>query len=65
MYFRLGADENNIRRGLTGISFLQARGCGKAIGVSLDEPLPGKKYIKNRKVYIFNPRSWTADDFKL
>lgn len=63
MFFRLGTDEYLIRQDLVGESFMKARNCQQAIGISVDEPLPQAKYLKNRRIYIFNPHSWTPEDF--
>ncbi len=63
MFFSLGADEYVIREGLTGQSFMQAKHCQKAIGISINEPLPEEKYLKNKTIYIFNNRAWTDEDF--
>jgi len=63
MFFRLGLDKNIIRNDLVGESFMNAKICQKSIGIAIDEPLPQSKYLKGRKVYIFNPNSWTVKDF--
>lgn len=63
MFYRLGADDSLIRNNLANTSFMKSEICQKSVGVSLDEPLPDAEYLKNRQIYIFNPRSWTEDDF--
>jgi len=63
MFFRLGVDEYVIRNNLVGESFMKAGVCQKSIGISVDEPLLQPKYLKNRRIYIFNPDSWTLEDF--
>ncbi len=63
MFYRLGPDEYLIRHDLVGESFMKAKNCQKAIGISTDEPIPQSKYLKNRRIYIFNPHSWTVEDF--
>jgi len=63
MFFRLGIDENLIRHNLVGESFMKAKICQKAVGISVDEPLPKSGYLQNRRIYIFNPKSWTSSDF--
>jgi len=63
MFFRLGTDEYLIRQDLVGESFMKAKSCQKAVGISTDEPLPQAKYLKNRRIYIFNSHSWTFEDF--
>jgi len=62
MFYRLGTDEYLIRKNLVGGSFMKARSCQKAIGVSVDEPLPQSEYLKNRRIYIFNPHPWTIEE---
>ncbi len=63
MFFRLGIDEYVIRNNLVGESFMKARICQKSIGISVDEPLPQSEYLKNRRIYIFNPDPWALEDF--
>lgn len=63
MFYRIGPETNLVRQGLTGASFMQNPKCQRSIAISLDEPLPSIKYLKNRNIYIFNPKSWTADAF--
>jgi len=63
MFYRLGPDKNLIRQDLVGESFMGAKVCQHAIGVSIDEPLPQTEYLENRRIYIFNPEPWTSNDF--
>lgn len=63
MFFSLGLNEYNIRHGFVGESFMEASSCQDSIGISVGEPLPSSKYLKNRKIYIFNPEPWTYKDF--
>jgi len=56
MLFRMGPSESAPRRSVS--DRRQSRACRAAVGISLDEPLdlrPGR-----RRVYVFNPRPWTA-----
>jgi hypothetical protein len=64
MLYRLGADGQNIRSGYTGQSFLKAAKCAQSVGVSVDEPVPPKKYRRGKDVFIFNPSAWTKKDFE-
>jgi hypothetical protein len=63
MLFRIGVDDQLVRDDLTGQSFLKADICRKSVGISLDEPFPPAKYLKDRKIYLFNPRPWTPEAF--
>ena len=60
MFYRLGLEDHEIKTGLVGKTFMQARACQKSIGVSTDEKLPDSKYFKNKSIFIFNPNSWTS-----
>lgn len=63
MFYQMGPDDYLIRRNLVGKSFMRAKMCQKSIGISTDEPLPDEKYIKNRRIYIFNSERWNNDNF--
>jgi len=60
MLFRMGIDEQNI------VSYLNANNdwreplCRQSYGISLDEP--ARKIDATRRLYVFNPRSWTKED---
>ncbi len=60
MVFRMGPDGERLKAGLAaGEDFADPR-CRTAIGISTDTPLariPG-----GRRVYVFNPHSWTPAD---
>ena len=61
MIFRMGADDQNIRRYLaTGNDFTEPL-CRKSYGIATDEPLMAKM-DQTRRVYIFNTRAWTQQD---
>ena len=62
MFYRLGPDEYVISNGLVGKDFMQAKMCQKSIGISIDESLP-KNYLKNKDIYIFNPKPWEKQNF--
>lgn len=61
MLFRMGPDDYLVRKQLAGRSFLQAAACRKSVGLSLDEPFPPAAYLKERRIYLFNPRPWTGE----
>jgi len=61
MLFRMGPDDYLVRKQLAGRSFLKAAACRKAVGLSLDEPLPPAAYLKERRIYLFNPHPWTGE----
>jgi len=65
MLFRMGVDDQLVRNNLTGQSFLKADTCRKSVGISLDEPLPPANYLKDRRIYLFNPRPWTPETFSV
>lgn len=61
MLFRMGRGGVPIREKLgAGGDFRNAR-CRDALAISTDAPLPGAP--AGRRVYLFNPRSWSAADF--
>lgn len=53
MLFRLGVERENFRN----VKDFAAPPCRASYGVSLDEPLPDLD--KTRRIYYFNPQSWT------
>ena len=61
MLFRMGADRRQI------ITYLESGGdfrlsvCKHSVGISTDEPIP--KLPSGRRLYIFNPRSWSKTAF--
>jgi hypothetical protein len=63
MLFRMGRDGGAYRNRLAhGGDFDEPR-CRTAIAISTDTPIP--RAPPGRRVYLFNPRSWTAEDFAL
>lgn len=62
MLFRMGPGGAAIRAKLArGGDFRNPR-CRSALAISTDAPLA--RIPAGRRVYLFNPRSWTADDFE-
>jgi hypothetical protein len=57
MLFRMGPDWPLPRRAAAAAG-LHADACRGALGLSLDEPLDVRS--RGRRVYVFNPRSWTS-----
>ncbi|HSB26633.1 MAG TPA: hypothetical protein VLE19_02210 [Pyrinomonadaceae bacterium] len=61
MVFRMGIDSDPIRNFLNNGSDFRDDLCRRSYGVALDEPLK-TSFAKQRRVYVFNSRSWTAAD---
>jgi hypothetical protein len=61
MMFRMGVDRANIIRALAADDDFREPLCRTSIGVSTDEPWPTLR--PGRRVYVFNPRPWTATTF--
>jgi hypothetical protein len=63
MLFRMGHGGEPIRDQLAqGGDFADPR-CRAAFAISTDTPIP--RAPSGRRVYLFNPRSWTPDDYAL
>lgn len=65
MLFRMGADAEQIRNSLRAGEDFRGSRCGTSMGVSTDEMferLPLLARDQRRRVYIFNPRSWTREN---
>lgn len=58
MFFRLGKDSNIYWQKISQEDLILNPLCQKSIGISTDEQLPGKKYLKNKEIYIFNNDYW-------
>ncbi len=56
MLFRMGGE--SYRAG----SDFRASACGTSVGISTDEPLA--EIPRGRRVYIFHPRSWSANELR-
>ena len=61
MIFRMGADDRTIKNYLSSGEDFREPLCQKSYGIAVDEPLD-IKFKPNRRVYIFNHRSWKASD---
>lgn len=64
MIFRMGTDDRPIRNLLAGGSDFNEPLCRKSYGIALDEPVQ-MKFNSERRVFVFNGRSWTARDLSL
>lgn len=62
MLFRMGVDERNIVSYLNTNKNWREPLCNQSYGISLDEPV--RKVDISRRLYVFNPRSWSKDDFQ-
>jgi hypothetical protein len=58
MIFRMGADDQTIKRLLAEGNDFREPLCRKSFGVSLDEPVQ-IQFDASRRRYVFNPRPWT------
>lgn len=64
MIFRMGADAQQVRGLLASGEDFKSPACRSSVGISTDEPLPSNSSIfKNRRTYVFNPRSWSPEAF--
>jgi hypothetical protein len=61
MVFRMGTDSDPIKRLLSNGGDFRDDLCRRSYGVALDEPLK-TSFAEQRRVYVFNVRSWSPDD---
>ena len=61
MIFRMGADDRAIKNLLAGGDDFREPLCQRSYGIAVDEPLE-IKFTSDRRIYVFNNRSWTPDD---
>lgn len=61
MVFRMGTDSDRIKNFLNGGQDFREGLCRQSYGVALDE-LVQPTFEKQRRVYVFNARSWTPSD---
>jgi hypothetical protein len=59
MLFRMGVDRNQILSQLTSETPFRSSKCRTSAGISVDEPLKGLP--RTRRVYVFNPDSWSRE----
>ncbi len=65
MFFRLGMDSNIYWEKIAEDELILNPLCQKSIGISTDEQLPGKKYLKDKIIYIFNNDYWTKSNWSI
>ena len=63
MIFRMGADDRTIKNLLASGEDFREPLCQRSYGIAVDEPLE-IKFRPERRIYIFNDRSWTAGDIE-
>lgn len=63
MFYRLGPDRAQIQNDRVGQTFMKSKKCQSAVGVSVDERMPDKKYLQGRDIYLFNPNPWNEENF--
>lgn len=61
MLFRLGPDRRAILRRLASGRDFSSPVCRQSMGLSLDEPFP--RFGRTRRIYAFNPHSWTQESY--
>jgi hypothetical protein len=61
MAFRMGADDKIIKNLLAAGEDFREPLCRRSYGIAVDEPIE-LKFKPDRRVYIFNDRSWKASD---
>jgi len=59
MLFRMGADHENITLRLKAGDDFSVPAARHSVGISTDEPLGAR--FNGRRVYVFNPRRWSAE----
>ena len=64
MAFRMGTDSIKIRSMLAEGGDFRGHLCQRSYGIALDEPLDATFYA-DRRVYVFNSRSWQEADLKV
>lgn len=62
MIFRMGPDARRVETRLREDRRWPVAACNSAIGISLDEP--SRELPRAARIYVFNPRSWQADDLR-
>jgi hypothetical protein len=64
MVFRMGTDSERIKNLLTNGEDFRDGLCRRSFGVALDEPVK-TSFEKQRRVYVFNARSWSPSDVSI
>jgi len=64
MVFRMGSDSERIKNMLTSGEDFRDGLCKRSYGVALDEPVK-TSFERQRRVYVFNERSWTPADLEV
>jgi hypothetical protein len=64
MVFRMGTDSKKIKSLLAEGKDFRDDLCRRSYGIALDEPLKAD-FHNARRVYVFNPRSWTEQDLQM
>ncbi len=59
MLFRMGVDDGNVRNFLAAGQDFRSPICQRSLGLSTDEPWP--TVPAGRRLFLFHPRSWTAE----
>jgi len=65
MFFRLGRDANIYWDKVAQGKLVLDPICQKSIGISTDEELPGKGYLKDKTIYIFNNHYWDESNWNI
>jgi hypothetical protein len=63
MYFRLGREAHNVFNGDSSYAIREPL-CATSAGIATDEPSRSLS-LAGKRVYIFNPRPWTARQLRL
>jgi hypothetical protein len=63
MIFRMGADDGAIKNLIASGEDFREPFCQRSYGIAVDEPLE-IKFKPDRRIYVFNDRSWTAGDIE-
>lgn len=63
MYFRLGKEAHNVLNGNSAYAIREPL-CTMSVGIATDEPSRNLS-LDGKRVYIFNPRPWTAHQLQL
>ncbi|HMB54606.1 MAG TPA: hypothetical protein VKU40_14915, partial [Thermoanaerobaculia bacterium] len=61
MLFRMGVDEQRVRRHLASGGDFSSPLCRRSLGLATDEPQPPlpASWLEERRLYLFHPRPWS------